>query len=203
MKRLSIAVGLFLSALASQSLACGLKKGYVPFEYAPGAVAQEAAPDTLDAPDPTLVEVVRGVGGAPGTCDGTGMAVVRLKWSDGDYRLSDVGFEFRVVWGQAAQSMFPKGPIALAPDIKRDELVFMWNDDAPGQQQPLQMQVEVRAVTRDRLYGPAATFFIDTRAPDVVKQEREAREEAERAQRKLEKELEKERKRAERAASID
>jgi hypothetical protein len=189
MKWLSIA-GLCLSMLTFQAAACGMKTGYVPFEYAAGATAHEAEPKVLKAPKVALMDVIRGVNAnaGPGSCDGSGMVIVKLKWSGGDYRPDEVGFEFRVVSGQTANAGFPDGPVALAPDIQRDELTFLWDDDAPSQQQPLQMEVEVRAVTRDHLYGPASTFTIDTRDADAIKRERAEQKDAEKARKKQERE---------------
>jgi hypothetical protein len=188
MKQSLLLSGMFLSLCVFQAAACDLKTGYVPFAYADGAVPHDAEPKALREPEPKLIDVVRGVGGGPGSCDGSGMAIVRLKYSGGDYRLADIGFEFHVVSGQPQVQVFPDGPVALAPDIQRDELVFLWNDVAPAQQQPLRMQVEVRAVTRDHALGTVATFEIDTRDPDVIKQEQEDRRAAEKEQKRQEKE---------------
>ncbi|MFT3762199.1 MAG: hypothetical protein QM761_06225 [Pseudoxanthomonas sp.] len=154
---------LLLSYAAGVSAACNLETGLAPFEMAAGVRPADAMPDALEAPKVKVVSITRGVGGAPGSCDGTGILVLDLKASGGDYKLSELGFEFRVVATDSPYAVFPAEPVAITTGKRRSELLFMWSDDAPAAQKPLVMEVEVRAVTRGYLRGPPARFTVDSR----------------------------------------
>lgn len=197
MKR-ALWLGGLLSLHALQAGACNLKTGLVPFPVDEAAVSRPAPEDALDAPEIRLMTVVRGVGGAAGSCDGSGMLILRLEAPDGDYEPNELGYEFRLVSAQSPYRMLPDAPVAVSADASRNEVVLLWPDDVPGQQQPVHMQIEVRAVTHDGQFGPAAILDVDTRDPAVIAAEREQQREAEKARKKLEKEQEKERKRLER-----
>ncbi|MGS1078945.1 hypothetical protein [Pseudoxanthomonas beigongshangi] len=142
--------------------ACGLNTHMTPFELQAGATPSDAAEDSLRAPELKVTEITRGLGGAPGTCDGSGLLGVRLEWPRGDYKLEDIGFEFRVVSADSPYALFPAEPVRVISDSRRAELLFLWPDDAPGQQKPLRIEVEVRAVTRDYRRGPVARFSVDS-----------------------------------------
>ena len=45
-------------------------------------------------------------------------------------------------------------------DGRDSEFIFMWRDGPPPQQQAIQLQVEVRAVTADNQRGPATLATI-------------------------------------------
>lgn len=194
---------------ALQAGACDLKTGLVPFETDAAAISRPAPEDALEAPEVELVGAVRGVGGAAGSCDASGMLILRLRAPDGDYEPAELGYEFRAVQAQPSYPMLPATPVAISAEAKRDEVVLLWTDAAPAQQQPLQLHIEVRALTRDGQFGPAATLIVDTRDPAVVEAERKRlreeekererlAEEQEEERRRLEKEQEKERKRLQR-----
>lgn len=152
-----------LCALAPvQAMACGLNTHLAPFAIDAGATASDAPEDTLEAPELRVTEITRGIGGPPGTCDGSGLLGVRLTWPRGDYDLDQVGFEFRVVSTEAPYALFPAEPVAVISTSRRADLLFLWPDDAPAQQKPLRMEVEVRAVTHDYRRGPPARFTIDS-----------------------------------------
>lgn len=144
--------------------ACGLNTRMAPFELRAGATPSDAPEDSLKAPELKVTEITRGLGGAAGTCDGSGLLGVRLDWPRGDYKLEDIGFEFRVISTDAPYAMFPAEPVRVISDSRRTELLFLWPDDAPAQQKPLRLEVEVRAVTRDYLRGPPTRFTVDSSA---------------------------------------
>lgn len=173
---------------ASGVAACSMSSGYEPFEISKDAQPLDAPEDALGAPKAEVVSVTRGVGGVPGSCDASGILVLSVKPRSGDYKADDLGYEFKVLGNGAGKQAFPAGAVAIPKSNGRGELVLGWADDAPGQQRPLQLQVEVREITRGYLRGPATVVYIDTRPAEVIKAEARAREEAEKAQRKLAKE---------------
>ena len=151
---------------ATDVSACTLTTGYKPFELAVDARPGDAPDDTLRTPEVETISITRGVGGAPGTCAGSGILVLDLKWPRGDYKIDEIGFEFRVVSMDSAYAVFPAEPIAIITEKRRSEVLFLWPDDPPTQQKPLRMEVEVRAVTRDYLRGPPMRFTIDSSQED-------------------------------------
>lgn len=151
-----------MALYAADASACTLTTGYKPFELVVDASPGDAPADTLQMPEVEEVSITRGVGGAAGTCDGSGILVLELKWPRGAYKIDEVGFEFRVVAMDSPYAVFPAEPIAVTADKRRTELLFLWPDDPPAGQKPLRMQVEVRAVTREYLRGPPVRFTIDS-----------------------------------------
>lgn len=140
--------------------ACSLSSGIRPFQPAV-AVAQAGVAGDLRPPEPVVVSVTRGVGTRHASCDDTGLLTVRVEWPRGtDYKLRELGFEFRVVGGDAGLAIFPEGPVAGRIDGRRSEFLFMWRDGPPWEQKPLDMQVEVRAVTPDNRRGPPALLRV-------------------------------------------
>lgn len=154
--------GLCALLAAPMANACNLNTHMRPFALEDGVAPKEAPEDTLRAPELKVTEVTRGLGGVPGTCDGSGLLGIRLEWPRGDYKIEDIGFEFRVVSAEWSYAVFPAEPVAVVSDSRRAELLFLWPDDAPAQQKPLRMEVEVRAVTRDYLRGPPVRLTIDS-----------------------------------------
>lgn len=147
---------------AQAAHACGLNTHLAPFALNAGAAPSEAPEDTLKAPELKVTEITRGLGGAAGTCDGSGLLGLRLDWPRGDYKLDQIGFEFRVVSADTPYAVFPAEPVTVVSDSRRANLLFLWPDDAPGQQKPLRMEVEVRAVTHDYQRGPPTRFIVDS-----------------------------------------
>lgn len=155
--------GLWALLLPMQAAwACGMNTHTKPFVLAEGATPSDAPVDTLRAPELRVIEVTRGLGGAEGMCDGQGLLGIRLTWPRGDYDLNQVGFEFRVVAMDSPYTVFPAEPVAAVSDTRRADMLFFFPDDAPGQQKPLRMEVEVRAVTRNYQRGPATRLVIDS-----------------------------------------
>lgn len=153
-------LGLCALLPAQTAAACGLSTHIAPFEIDAGAAPTDAPEDTLQTPELRVTEITRGLGGAPGTCDGSGLLGVRLDWPRGDYALDQVGFEFRIVSSNNEMTVFPTSPVKVVTDGRRANVLFFWTDVAPAQQQPLRMEVEVRAVTRGNVRGPATRLVI-------------------------------------------
>ena len=119
---------------APAALACSLKTGAQPFVVQ--GQASNAAVEGLKAPLVEVVSITRGIGSRHASCDDTGLLSLKVEWPRGtDYKLRDIGFEFRVVSGEDSYAIFP-------------------------QQQAIQLQVEVRAVTADNQRGPATLATI-------------------------------------------
>lgn len=148
---------------AQMAGACNLNTHWTPFVIDAGATPTDAPEDAMQAPELKLTEVTRGLGGVPGTCDGSGLLGIRLDWPRGDYKIEQIGFEFRVVGGEDVPAIFPAEPVAVDASSRRANLLFLWPDDAPSAQKPLRVEVEVRAVTRGYLRGPPTRLVIDSR----------------------------------------
>jgi len=145
--------------------ACGMTSKLTVFEPVAGSVptAQadgEQAEAELPAPVAVVTEIVRGIGPKHSTCDDTGLLSVEIQWPRGKYKLRDLGFEFKVVSGTTAYAIFPDSPIQAPIDGRRGDFLFMWQEGGPSQQQPIDLQVEVRAVTRDNRRGPPTRILV-------------------------------------------
>ncbi len=87
---------------------------------------------------------------------------IELRWPRGsDYDLDEIGFEYRVLSGEAPEGLIPTTVVVSPISGRKAEHQFTWQDAAAGQQQPLHLEVEVRAVTRDRQRGAPARLRID------------------------------------------
>lgn len=139
--------------------ACNLSTGTTQFVVAtPPPTAVDGG--TLKPPLLELVSLTRGVDGRA-SCDASGLLTLSVEWPRGtDYKLRELGFEFRVVGGQDAWSIFPRVPVAGRVDGRRSEFVFLWQDGPPSRQAPIDLLVEVRAVTPDNRRGPPAQLRI-------------------------------------------
>ena len=147
----------FLSAPAA--LACSLKSGAQPFVVL--GQGSSAPSEGLKAPVVEVVSITRGIGTRQASCDDTGLLSLKVEWPRGtDYKLRDIGFEFRVVSGEDSYAIFPQEPVTGRVDGRDSEFLFMWRDGPPPQQQAIQLQVEVRAVTADNQRGPATLATI-------------------------------------------
>ncbi len=159
------ALGIMYLALAAHvGQACSLDTGMQPFAAGMDALPKAAGhDDELEAPELEVTGLTRGIGGRIGSCDDTGLLSIRLNWPRGDYKIEDIGFEFKVVSSDEAYPIFPATPIAVTSGKRRADLLFMWDDDVPAQQKPVYMEVEVRAVTHGNVLGPPARLVIDSR----------------------------------------
>ena len=125
-----------------------------------GSAWAKAERDALRAPALEMVSLTRGINGRA-SCDASGLLTMSVEWPRGtDYKLRELGFEFRVVGGEDRLSIFPKAPVTGRVDGRRSEFVFLWQDGPPAQQQPIDLVVEVRAVTPDNRRGPPAQLRI-------------------------------------------
>jgi hypothetical protein len=145
----------------SNAHACKLSSGVSPFQVSV-ATASESAPGELKPPEVRIVSMTRGVGTRHASCDDTGLLTLELERPRGtDYKLRDLGFQFRVVSGETAYALFPKDPVAGKVEGRQAEFLFMWQDGPPAEQQPIRLEVEVRAVTQDHWLGPPTRFVVD------------------------------------------
>ncbi|CAN7319732.1 hypothetical protein LJR168_001729 [Pseudoxanthomonas sp. LjRoot168] len=151
------AVGVLLLLAIGEGNACNLSTGTTVF--ATHGVATAADETGLKAPVLDLVSLTRGVDGRA-SCDASGLLTLSVEWPRGtDYKLRDLGFEFRVV-GEDALAIFPREPVAGRLEGRRSEFVFLWKDGPPVQQSRIDLIVEVRAVTADNRRGPPAQLRI-------------------------------------------
>lgn len=142
------------------ALACGFTSKLTPFEITAGTAPTADTSGDLPAPPATVIETVRGIGSNHATCEDTGLLTIAIEWPRGEYKLRELGFEFRVVSGDIPYAIFPEGVVKAPVDGRRTEYVFMWREGAPSEQKHLDLQVEVRAVTRENLRGPPARIQI-------------------------------------------
>jgi len=155
------AVALCAVLAGADAAACNLSTGTTPFPAA--GTASTLVDDGLRAPGLEVVSVTRGVDGRA-SCDASGLLTLSVEWPRGtDYKLRELGFEFRVVGGDDTLSIFPREPVAGRVDGRRSEFVFLWQDGPPSQQVPIDLVVEVRAVTADNRRGPPAQLRVSAR----------------------------------------
>ena len=146
--------------LASPAYACGMTSKLVPFELAAGSAATDASSPDLPAPIAVVTELVRGIGSNHATCDDTGLLTVVVEWPRGKFKPRDLGFEFTGVSGKTAYSIFPAIPVQAPLEGRRSDFLFLWKDGPPAQQEYIDLQVEVRAVTRDNQRGMPARILV-------------------------------------------
>lgn len=144
---------------APAAMACSLKSGVQPF-VTQGQPSSEVSAG-LKAPVVQVLSITRGIGTRHASCDDTGLLTLKLEWPRGtDYKLREIGFEFRVISGEDSYEIFPAGPVSAKAEGRDSEFLFMWRDGPPAQQQAVRLEVEVRAVTPDNRRGPATRTVI-------------------------------------------
>ncbi|NDK37291.1 hypothetical protein DT603_00330 [Pseudoxanthomonas gei] len=141
-------------------VACGMTSKLVPFSMAEGSPPVDVAGGEIPAPTAVVTELVRGIGPNHSSCDDTGLLTVVVEWPRGGYKLRELGFEFKVVAGSTPYAIFPEGVVQAPISGRSSDFLFMWREGAPAQQQPIDLQVEVRAVTRDNQRGPPARILV-------------------------------------------
>ncbi|HYM86000.1 MAG TPA: hypothetical protein VET30_04625, partial [Pseudoxanthomonas sp.] len=62
--------------------------------------------------------------------------------------------------GATSYAIFPEGPVQAPISGRSSDFLFMWREGAPAQQKPIDLQVEVRAVTRDNQRGPPTRILV-------------------------------------------
>jgi len=157
------ALGACLILAASGAGACGMSSTAVPFDIDGTQAVRDAPEGELPLPPAVITQVVRGIVSNHATCNDTGLLTVVIEWPRGNYKLRDVGFEFLPVGGNVAYPIFPEGPVQGRENRRRSEFLFLWRDGPPSQQKPIDMQVDVRAVTRDNQRGPATRLRLGSR----------------------------------------
>ena len=148
---------------APPAFACGMTSKLVPFEVVAGSVPVDVSSPDLPAPVAVVTELVRGIGSNHATCDDTGLLTVVVEWPRGKYKPRDLGFEFKIVSGTSKHQIFPATPVQAPLEGRRSDFLFMWKEGPPAQQEYIDLQVEVRAVTRDNQRGTPTRILV--RAP--------------------------------------
>jgi hypothetical protein len=156
--QLKCALALCAMLAATDVAACNLSTGTTAFA-AGGASPALVEDGTLKPPLLEVVSLTRGVDGHA-SCDASGLLTLGVEWPRGtDYKLRELGFEFRVL-GEDALAIFPREPVAGRVEGRRSEFVFLWRDGPPSEQSPIDLLVEVRAITPDNRRGPPAQVRI-------------------------------------------
>ncbi|MGH8025743.1 MAG: hypothetical protein ACREO0_03350 [Pseudoxanthomonas sp.] len=140
--------------------ACGMTNRLTPFALDAGSAGGETTSSEIPAPTVAVKEIVRGIGPKHASCDDTGLLSVALEWPRGKYKLRDIGFEFTVVSGTPPYAIFPEGPIQAPVEGRNSDFLFMWQEGAPAQQKTIDLQIDVRAVTRDNQRGPPTRIVV-------------------------------------------
>ena len=140
--------------------ACGMTSKLTPFAPVAGSAPVETAGGEIPAPVVAVTEIVRGIGPKHSNCDDTGLLSVAVEWPRGKHKLREVGFEFKVISGNPAYAIFPEGPVQAPIEGRTSDFLFMWQEGAPAQQKPIDLHVEVRAVTRDNQRGPPTRIVV-------------------------------------------
>lgn len=146
---------------APAAMACSLKTGVQPF-VPQGTVSSDVSAG-LKAPLVEVLSITRGIGARHSSCDDMGLVTLKLEWPRGtEYKLREIGFEFRVVSGEDSYQIFPAGPVSTKAESRDSEYLFMWRDGPPAEQRAVRLEVEVRAVTPDNRRGPATRVTISS-----------------------------------------
>ncbi|MBO9718356.1 MAG: hypothetical protein J7507_16560 [Pseudoxanthomonas sp.] len=143
---------MLLCAMPVQAAAAGcmFTSNVKPFEADTSALVDNTE---IPAPEIEGSSVTRGIGGGA-TCDALGFMSIKLRWPRGsDYDLEDIGFEYRVVNGDAPAGLIPATVVASPISGRKAEHQFTWQDVPTTEQRPLHLELEVRAVTRDHQRG--------------------------------------------------
>jgi hypothetical protein len=125
--------------------ACTFDTNLVPFPPVSEATVDDPA---IPAPEIESVNVTRGAGGGA-TCDQLGFVTLTLRWPRGNrLDLDKLGFEYRVLEGQAPEGLVPAG-VVTAPGVsgRRVEHVLAWQDADAIRTQRIELKLEVRAVS--------------------------------------------------------
>lgn len=139
--------------------ACMFTSNLAPYQVDASTLVDNA---TIPAPEIEASSITRGIGGGA-TCDALGFMSVQLKWPRGsDYDLGEIGFEYRLVGGEAPAGLLPASVVSSPVSGRRAEHQFTWQDVPTDQQRPMHLELEVRAVTRDRQRGMPVRVRIDS-----------------------------------------
>lgn len=155
---MKLAYLMLLCAMPAQAAAaCMFTSNVTPFAADTSTLVDNAG---IPAPEVEASSLTRGIGGGA-TCDSLGFMSIQLKWPRGsDYDLDEIGFEHRVVGGDAPAGMLPEAVVVAPVSGRKVEHQFTWQDVPAGEQKPLYLQLEVRAVTRDRQRGAPARVTV-------------------------------------------
>lgn len=149
-------LALLLAALPQAALACGFTGNLTSYAVS-GSLRDDLA---LPAPEVASVNVTRGLAGG-GKCDRLGLLSVALQWPRGTgFSLDEIGFEYRLVQGEAPEGLVPEAPVVARSNQRGSEHVLTWPDEV---QAPLQLLLEVRAVTADGRRGQPAQVRVEAR----------------------------------------
>ena len=153
---------LLLSPLFGQ--ACSFAPGYDRFK--PSIATFEPRLDgdfdaLLPPPAVSRIQVTRGTASPGLSCDDAGTLTLDLTWPKTSvYRLSEVGFYFRVLNGKGPDRIFPLQPVSGKIDGQKTRFFFVWLDGQPSSQRPLSLDVEVFAVNKGLEIGASRRFRI-------------------------------------------
>jgi len=150
---------ILLCALPAQAAgACVFTSNLQPFAAQTASLVDNGA---LPLPEIEATRITRGLGGGA-TCDEFGFLSVQLRWPRGSrWNLDEIGFEYRLVGGDAPAGMLPAGVVSAPASGRKAEHLFTWPDGPPERQQALHLQLELRVVTPDRQRGPPLLLRID------------------------------------------
>lgn len=146
------------------SYACSFGPGYERFK--PAVATFQARMDghrvaLLPAPSVSAIQVRRGTAAPGSSCDDAGSLTLDVNWPRSSiYKLSEIGFYFRVVGGKEPDQIFPLEPISGTIVGQRAQFFFAWLDGHPSAQIPLNLAVEVFAVNKGLQIGASRRFRI-------------------------------------------
>lgn len=149
---------MLLCAMPAQSAAaCMFTTNLTPFQSDTSVLVDNS---NIPAPEIERASLIRGTGGGA-TCDATGFLSVEIRWPRGSrFDLDEIGFEYRLVSGDAPAGLLPDKVVVSPVAGRKAEHQFAWQDLPPAQQKPMQLVLEVRAVTPDHQRGAPARVFV-------------------------------------------
>lgn len=158
MRRLPLLILVAILWTAAPAAACSLA-GSEPFRPTlPEQPRLDPATGSYAAPPPlTLVSVSvsRGTGNDGFTCVDAGTLLITVALpADSPYFIDEIGFYVRTLAGEDITAGHRSPIKALGVDPRSGTLMMHWLDGAPSEQRPLDLDLELSAVTHDLALGP-------------------------------------------------
>lgn len=120
-----------------------------------GYAAHPPAPEVLE------VDIERGTGSDGYSCADAGTLTVELRLpKDSPFTMADLGFYFRVVSGEDILVGHRVPLMPVASEGRRGSFILVWMDGAPADQQALDLEIEVFALSHDLEIGPPTRFKV-------------------------------------------
>ncbi len=130
-------------AISLDTSACSFAPGYQDFLVMPAYENSGKAPNI---PKVEVSEIIRGHSdGNFASCSDAG--IIRLRFTDGN-PYHKTGYSFKIIEGTFEDKVFPDGYVMPPASLKSEnEVMFVWLDGSKNYQEPIDIKVEIRAMS--------------------------------------------------------